>query len=308
MSHDIFAKVPAQPTVAFLGASIESAQVLRALIDDGIRVSVAVTKEPKRRSRGSGATSNPVEVVANDAGIDVSYELEGLLSKSFDLAVVVAFGVIIPSNYIEQWPFLNIHYSLLPRWRGAAPVERAILAGDATTGVALMEIVEALDAGRVFDLVEVSIEDHENATSLRQRLTEVGIERLLEALHVGGDFFKNAVEQVGDVTYAKKIKKDEFRITGTTLASEVLRFERVSRPFGVSPDLGRISIFDCSLVDVVDLGGFEGDSIPVGVLRGDILRLSDGWVRVGSLQVEGKRAMSVAEFRRGNRSDVYFVS
>ncbi len=305
LKSDLFTVISPNPVVAFLGASEESAWVLKALVDNGVRIELAVTKEPKRRSRGSSARANSVEEVARAAGIEVSYDISTLKSKVFELAIVVAFGLIIPSEYIERWPFLNIHYSLLPRWRGAAPVERAILAGDESTGVALMEIVEALDAGKIYDLVEVKIDDYESSAALRSRLTNIGIERLLAALKVGGSFFADAVEQSGEVTYAKKIKKEEFQIGKDTSVSQLLRMVRVARPFGVSSEFGRVSISDCS---EVSLDKDEIASTPVGVLRGDTLRLCDGAVVVGNLQVEGKRAMALNEFRRGNHKDIDFVS
>ncbi|MDA8278317.1 MAG: methionyl-tRNA formyltransferase [Actinomycetota bacterium] len=305
MSNDLFSRIPRNPAIAFLGASDESAAVLAALAGEGVRVQIAVTKEPKRRSRGAGVSVNPVEVAARKASIEVAYDLEALKLKDFDLAVVVAFGLIIPVDYIQRWPFVNIHYSLLPRWRGAAPVERAILAGDRKTGVALMEIVEALDAGRVFDLVEVEIDELESSLSLRERLTQLGGERLLAALRGGGDFFSSAIQQSGEVTYAKKINKEEFRISSDTTVVHLLRLQRISRPYGISSAVGRVSISDCTEIDAVEGGVVD---IPVGVLRGEILRLCDGAVRVGALQVEGKRAMSIAEFRRGNHTDIDFVS
>ncbi len=304
MKIDLFSTVPSHPKIAFLGASTESAQVLEALLSADVEVAIVVTKEPKRRSRGSDLSLNPVEEVAKEAGVDVSYDLDAITKREFDLAVVVAFGQLIPSSFIAKWPFLNIHYSLLPRWRGAAPVERAILSGDETTGVALMEIVEALDAGRVFDVVEVSIDPNESSAELRARLTSIGIERLLRVVEVGGDFFANAKEQRGEVTYAKKIKSEEFRISGSVTVAQILRFERVSKPFGISSEFGRVALSDLSISDEnID----DQSSIPIGVLRGDILRLVDGLVRVGTIQVEGKRAMAIEEFRRGNRHDISFV-
>ena len=112
MSNDLFSRIPRNPAIAFLGASDESAAVLAALAGEGVRVQIAVTKEPKRRSRGAGVSVNPVEVAARKASIEVAYDLEALKLKDFDLAVVVAFGLIIPVDYIQRWPFVNIHYSL----------------------------------------------------------------------------------------------------------------------------------------------------------------------------------------------------
>ena len=122
---------------------------LRALVDAGFDVALVVTRADKRRGRGSGLSPSPVKAAALELGLPVSHRVDDVLDVGADLGVVVAFGRIIKPHVLDAVPMVNLHFSLLPRWRGAAPVERAILAGDARTGVCLMDVDEGLDTGGV---------------------------------------------------------------------------------------------------------------------------------------------------------------
>ena len=123
---------------------------LRALVGAGHDVALCVTRPDRRRGRGKEETPSPVKVAATELGIAVTHDMDDLTTAGVELAVVVAYGRIIPVRLLEQIPMVNLHFSLLPRWRGAAPVERAILAGDRQTGVCLMKVEEGLDTGPVY--------------------------------------------------------------------------------------------------------------------------------------------------------------
>ena len=141
----------ARPLV-FLGTPIAAATVLSELIRNGFEIAHVVTRADARRGRGSSTTPSPVKQVAIENSISVSHDMTWLQENSNRdlLGVVVAYGKIIPSSVLSHIPMVNIHFSLLPRWRGAAPVERAILAGDMRTGVCIMNVEETLDTGDVF--------------------------------------------------------------------------------------------------------------------------------------------------------------
>ncbi len=136
--------------LAYLGTPQMAVPPLRALVEAGHEVVLCVTRPDRRRGRGGATTPSPVKAAAIDLGVPVSHELLEVATAGVELAVVVAYGRIIPSALLTQIPMLNVHFSLLPRWRGAAPLERAILAGDAETGVCLMKIEEGLDTGPVY--------------------------------------------------------------------------------------------------------------------------------------------------------------
>ena len=212
--------------IAFLGTPDVSATALRALAAADFDIPIVVSRPDKRRGRGSKLIPSPVKAAAEELGLPVTDELSDVASVPIDLAVVVAYGRIIPVSLLQQIPMVNIHFSLLPRWRGAAPVERAILAGDSQTGVCLMEVAEGLDEGGVYASETIDIGENESAVELRARLAEVGAELLVKTLTSGlGD----AVPQVGETTYAAKIVRSESKLDFTRSALELHRRVRVGR-------------------------------------------------------------------------------
>jgi methionyl-tRNA formyltransferase len=187
------------------------------------------------------------------------------------LGVVVAYGRIIPAEVLERVPMVNLHFSLLPRWRGAAPVERALLAGDLVTGVCLMEVVEELDAGGVYDRRELAIGESDSATDLRNQLVDQGIEMLRDRLQHG---LGQAIPQSGEVTYADKITTDDLRIDWSAGGSTIGRLVRVGGAWTTFRDK-RIKLLEAEVID--------GRLVPLVV------------------QPEGRRPMNYTDWRRGIR-------
>lgn len=165
----------ARPLV-FLGTPPAAAVVLEQLVNAGFNVVHVVTRHDAKRGRGSSMTPSPVKEVALRLGLTVSHDLEWIKANASRnmLGIVVAYGRIIPLSVLIDTPMINIHFSLLPRWRGAAPVERAILAGDTTTGVCIMDIEETLDTGAVYAQQEVAISESSTVQSLTNELATVG--------------------------------------------------------------------------------------------------------------------------------------
>ena len=135
--------------IAYLGTPEIAVPPLRALHEFGLDIPIVITGEDKRRGRGSKVTSSPVKIESERLGIPVAHDLTALSNMHVDLGIVVAFGQIIPSHILIKLPLVNLHFSLLPKWRGAAPVERAILEGDEFTGVCVMKIEPTLDTGGI---------------------------------------------------------------------------------------------------------------------------------------------------------------
>ncbi len=210
--------------VVYFGTPQIAVPPLEALCAAGHDVVLVVTRPPKRRGRRQAPTPSPVEDAATKQGLLVSYDLDAALDVSADIAVVVAYGELIPLSALQKRRTVNLHFSLLPRWRGAAPVERAILAGDTETGVCLMEVVPQLDAGAIHRQRSTEINAVESADDLRARLCDLGTDLLLEALRDG---FDNPIPQTGEVTWADKITSGELRIDWTASAEHVLRLVRV---------------------------------------------------------------------------------
>ena len=158
---------------------------LRTLVDAGHDVALVVSRPDQRRGRGGGLVPSPVKAAALDLGLEVTDSLGDVVGAGAELGVVVAYGRIIPVSVLDHLPMVNLHFSLLPRWRGAAPVERAILEGDAETGVCLMAVEAGLDTGAVYAEQETEIEEEETADELRSRLVVIGCRLLADHLAHG---------------------------------------------------------------------------------------------------------------------------
>ncbi|HEV2361305.1 MAG TPA: methionyl-tRNA formyltransferase, partial [Acidimicrobiales bacterium] len=209
--------------MAYLGTPAMAVPPLGALVAAGHEVAIVVSAPDRKRGRGGATTPSPVKAAALAHGIPVVERVADILGLGADLAVVVAFGQLIKPDVLDEIEILNIHFSLLPRWRGAAPVERAILAGDAETGVCLMKMDVGLDTGPVYATRSTPIEPHESATELGGRLVEMGSEMLVEGLADYPSSLGTPVEQVGEATYARKIDPAELVIDWATSAVTIDR-------------------------------------------------------------------------------------
>ena len=212
--------------LTYLGTPEVAVVPLRALVDAGHHVALVVTRPDARRGRGTALSPSPVKACALELGIPVTDTVDDVLALDppAELGVVVAFGRIIRPHVLDALPMVNLHFSLLPRWRGAAPVERAVLAGDDLTGVCVMAVEEGLDTGGVYRRAEVPIGPDETVEELRSRLVEVGTELLLGALDTG---LGRAETQHGSPTYAAKIDPSELHINWSAAPETIHRLVRV---------------------------------------------------------------------------------
>lgn len=195
--------------LAYLGTPAMAVPPLDALVEAGHEIVLVVTGVDKRRGRGGATTPSPVKAAAERHGIPVSHVVDDVIGCGAELGVVVAYGRIIRPHVLAELPMINLHFSLLPRWRGAAPVERAFLAGDEVTGVCVMDVEEGLDTGGVHARVDVPIGPTTTADELRVELVDVGGRLLVETLDRG---LGEPEPQRGEPTYAAKIDPDELRI------------------------------------------------------------------------------------------------
>ncbi|HEX4902261.1 MAG TPA: methionyl-tRNA formyltransferase [Acidimicrobiales bacterium] len=211
-------------SLAYLGTPAMSVPPLEALHAAGFEIRLVVTNPDRRRGRGRATQPSPVKEAATALGIPVSHEVDDVLAADVDLGVVVAFGQIIRPHVLAAVPMVNLHFSLLPRWRGAAPVERAILAGDERTGVDLMVVEEGLDTGGVLARTELPIGPDEYADRLRERLVDAGTHLLVGGLRTGlGD----PVPQVGEPVYAHKLTTEDLHIDWSAPMEQIHRQVRV---------------------------------------------------------------------------------
>lgn len=252
---------------------------LRALVEAGHEVVLAVTGADRRRGRGSDVSPSPVKAAARELGLAVSHSVDDVVTAvhadGAELGVVVAFGRIIKPHVLDEIPMVNLHFSLLPRWRGAAPVERALLAGDVRTGVCVMAVEEGLDTGGVYARREIAIGPQATAAELRAELTEVGTGLLVETLAEPVDaWVGDAIPQTGEVTYAAKLTAEDFEIDWSAPAIDIHRLIRVGGAWTT----------------------FRGKRLKINEAR-----LVDDRLVPTVVQPEGKAAMAFEAWRNGAR-------
>lgn len=272
----------------FLGTPAAAVPPLRALVDAGWPVDLVVSRADKRRRRNKPPEPSPVKAAALELGLTVTDRLEDVLSTDADLGVVVAYGRIIPTDLLERLPMVNVHFSLLPRWRGAAPVERAILAGDRETGVCVMQVAPELDAGAVYSRVTVPV-GSDPLSALRDRLVDEGTDLLTRTL---ADGLGPPEPQVGEVTYAEKIEPDDLRLDWSASGEEVGRLVRLERAW---------TMFRGDRLRVLEVEPVTAPGLAPGALDGPVVGTHDGAVRLVRVQPAGRGAMDGADWARGAR-------
>ena len=276
--------------LAFLGTPGAAATCLTGLVDAGHDVAVVVTRPDKRRRRRGAPSPSPVKAAAAALGLPVAEHPDAVVDAHVELGVVVAYGRILRPPLLGSVPLVNVHFSLLPRWRGAAPVERAILAGDERTGVCLMDIEEGLDTGAVYRRAETAIGATETAAELVDRLAVIGRDLLVDALAAG---LGEAEPQHGEPTHAAKVTPDDLRIDWAAGADHVLRQIRVGRAW-TTIDRRRLLVHRAEAAPAA-VGG------PPGSIEGTTVSTPAGGVRLLVLQPEGRAALDAEAWQRGAR-------
>jgi methionyl-tRNA formyltransferase len=294
--------------IVYFGSPAAAVPPLRALHAAGHEVALVVTQPDRRRGRTGALDATPVKQCALELGLTVrtparSREVvDDVANLRAELGVVVAFGQILPVALLDATVhgFVNVHFSLLPRWRGAAPVERAILAGDAETGVALMAVEESLDTGGVFAEARTAIGAHETAGELRDRLVALGTELLVRELD--GVIGRAPRPQAGEATYAVKIEPDDLRLDPRHASA--WEADRVVR--AGSPRPGAWCTVDGRRLKVLRATPVEdsGELTPGIVSAEGVLTCREGALTLDEVVPEGKRAMTGAAWMAGRRGAV----
>jgi methionyl-tRNA formyltransferase len=250
-----------------------------------------VTQPDKRRGRGSGLVPSPVKVAAGELGLPVSDRVDDVLELDPrpSLGVVVAFGRLIRPHVLAEVPMINLHFSRLPRWRGAAPVERAILAGDTTTAVAVMAVEEGLDTGDVYAEVDVAIGPDDTAGELRDRMIAIGTQLVLDVVERGREVTR---VQEGEPTYASKISAADLELDWSQPAELLHRVVRVGGAWTTFRGR-RFKVWRSALETGLGLAPGELDGAAVGT--------GDGTLRLVEVQPEGRPHLPADEWARGAR-------
>jgi len=298
--------------VIFMGSPDFSVPILSGLIDAGHDIVCVYAQPPRPAGRGHKETPCPVHAVALEKNLTVrtpkslkdSADQKEFAELKADIAVVAAYGLILPKEILEapRLGCVNVHASLLPRWRGAAPIHRAILAGDSETGVTIMQMDEGLDTGAMLMAERVAITPETTAEMLHDQLAEMGATMITGALRELEAGNATPVPQPEDgVTYAKKLERGEGRLDWRKPALELERAVRAFHPWpGTWFELpgadknARVKVLAAHVAD--------GTGQKPGTVIDDKLTVAcgEGALRLDRLQREGKGAMSADEFLRGN--------
>jgi methionyl-tRNA formyltransferase len=275
--------------LVYLGTPAAAVPPLRALHGAGFVIPLVVSRADTRRGRGGALVPSPVKAAALELGIPVSDRVDDVLAAGADLGVVVAYGRIIKPHVLAEVPMVNLHFSLLPRWRGAAPVERAILAGDTETGVCVMTVEEGLDTGGVHRRAVVPIGEDTTADELREELVAVGTGLLLASLTEG---LGEPEPQTGEATYAAKIEPAELEIDWSRPALAVRRLVRLG---------GAWTSFRGRRLKVWSVRPSGTAALPPGGLEGTAVGTGDGDLVLVEVQPEGRGRQSGDAWRNGAR-------
>ena len=288
-----------------MGTPDFSVPVLQALIDNHEVVAV-YTRAPKESGRGKRVNKTPVHMLAERYGIDIhtprtlrnSEEQETLKSYNADLIVVAAYGLLLPQEVLDMFPYgcINVHASLLPRWRGAAPIQRAIEAGDKESGISIMQMALALDAGDVLSQESVTITPDMTGGDLHDALSKVGADLIIRTLARLKDIIPIKQDE-SLVTYAEKLDKSECLIDFNMPAEKLTAKIRAFNPYPAMYFVYKGERFKVYHAEVCDRHGKCGE-----IIEGEkdlIIATKDKALRIMRIQREGKQQMDTEDLLRG---------
>jgi|TARA_B100000902_G_scaffold183229_1_gene175946 methionyl-tRNA formyltransferase len=296
--------------IIFMGTPLFAVPILKSLYQNGYPISVVYTQPPQKSQRGQNINRSPVQGIAETLNIDFrtphylkdnNEEYNYIKELNADLAIVVAYGKIIPKNFLNltKKGFINIHGSILPKWRGAAPIQRSIMNLDNETGISIMKIAEDLDSGPVSNVYKIKIDHNHNAQEISEKLSFLAAEKILDNIdEVLEDKAKFIDQDHSKATYAKKIDKKEGQINWNIGALKIL-----GRINGLIPFPGAFFNFNGERYKILkaEIGNGIGK---VGEVISDKLEIACGKnqsLKILEIQRQGKKPQKIGEFMLGSQ-------
>ena len=296
--------------IIFMGTPLFAVPILKSLYQNGFPISVVYTQPPQKSQRGQKINKSPIQGISETLNIefrtpqtlkDNEEEHEFLKKLDADLAVVVAYGQIIPKNFLSltKKGFINIHGSILPKWRGAAPIQRSIMNLENETGISIMKIVEELDSGPVAKIYKIKIPANENAQEISEKLSTLAAEKILDNVDdILDDKIKFIDQDHSKATYAKKIEKLEGGINWNDKASNI-----IGKINGLYPLPGAFFNFNGERYKILkaEIGNGNGK---IGEVLNDKLEIAcsnNQSIKILEIQRQGKKPQKIGEFMLGSQ-------
>ncbi len=293
-----------------MGTPFFSVPILKSLYQNGYPISVVYTQPPQKSNRGHKINKSPIQGISETLNIDFrspqtlknnKEEYEFLKKLNADLAIVVAYGQIIPKNFLNltKKGFINIHGSILPKLRGAAPIQRSIMNLDSETGISIMKIVEELDSGPVSNIYKIKIDANNNANEISEKLSILAAEKILDNVDdILEDKAKFMEQDHSKATYAKKIDKKEGQIKWNTEAKNI-----IGKINGLIPKPGAFFNFNGERYKILkaEIGNGRGK---FGEVISDKLEIACGnnqSIKILEIQRQGKKSQKISEFMLGSK-------
>jgi methionyl-tRNA formyltransferase len=302
-------------TIGFAGTPAFAARLLASLVDAKLPIALVLTQPDRPRGRGQKTMPSPVKALAKGRAIEVcdpaTLASDGartaLFAHALDVLVVAAYGLLLPRPVLD-WPrhgCINVHASLLPRWRGAAPIQRALLAGDGETGITLMRMDAGLDTGPMLDVARVAIDPAETAGTLEAKLSALGARMSIDYLRrlAAGDAGTGIAQPTAGVTYAAKIRKEEADIEWNASAVAIDRQVRAFDPVPGAATLWaglRVKIWRAWPTPDQSSGAAPGTVVAVDD-KAVVVACGEGALAIAECQPAGGKRMSAAAFAVGRR-------
>jgi len=296
--------------IVFMGTPMFAVPILKSLYQNGYPISDIYTQPPQKSQRGQRINKSPVQGIAETLNLEFrtphslknnKEEYEYFKKINADLAIVVAYGQIIPKEFLNLTDkgFINIHASILPNWRGAAPIQRSIMNLDKETGVSIMKIAEELDTGPVCNIYKISLENNLNAEDVSEKLSSIAAEKILDNIDdILEDKAKFIEQDHSKATYAPKIEKIEGKIDWNGSAESI-----IGKINGLHPSPGAFFIFKGERYKILKAEVGNGVGNP-GEIVSDYLEIMCGnnrSIKVSEIQRQGKKAQNISEFMLGSQ-------